>query len=177
MIAIRFNFAFIFLFFIANASSAQSTIAGADASFSYIASTLQLFRNTGRLVNNPGIDGADLEAFIELLDYYYDQFSNEFNHDSPMCQFYMDPENGRMTIEDKAELSFSFLRDLDDRVELYLSVDEEFQNQVVDEFGSFLLDNINEEKLVSSNSQQLPSSTFDEAAIISFIDSVCIQEI
>ena len=94
-----------------------------------------------------------------------------------MCQFYMDPENGRMTIEDKAELSFSFLRDLDDRVELYLSVDEEFQNQVVDEFGSFLLDNINEEKLVSSNSQQLPSSTFDEAAIISFIDSVCIQEI
>ena len=59
MRAIRFNFAFIFLFFIAKASSAQSTIAGADASFSYIASTLQLFRNTGRLVNNPGIDGAE----------------------------------------------------------------------------------------------------------------------
>ena len=89
----------------------------------------------------------------------------------------MDPENGRMTIEDREGLSFSFLRDLDDRVELYLSVDEEFQNQVVDEFGSFLLDNINEDKLVSINSQRLPSSDFDEAAIISFIDSVCIQAI
>jgi|TARA_B110000438_G_scaffold64186_1_gene64735 hypothetical protein len=177
MRSIRFNFAFILTFFIVNASSAQSTIAGAEASFSYIASTLQSFRNTGRLVNNPGIDGADLEAFIDLLDYYYDQFSSEFNRYSPMCQFYMDPENGRMTIEDRAGLSFSFLRDLDDRVELYLSVDEEFQNQVVDEFGSFLLDNINEDKLVSINSQRLPSSDFDEAAIISFIDSVCIQAI
>ena len=177
MRAILFNFTFILSFLIANASSAQSTIAGAEASFSYIASTLQSFRNTGRLVNNPGIDGADLEAFIDLLDYYYDQFSSGFKRYCPMCQFYMDPENGRMTIEDRAGLSFSFLRDLDDRVELYLSVDEEFQNQVVDEFGSFLLNNINEDKLLSSNSQRLPSSDFDEAAIISFIDSVCIQEI
>ena len=36
---------------------------------------------------------------------------------------------------------------------------------------------INEDKLVSINSQRLPSSDFDEAAIISFIDSVCIQAI
>ena len=69
MRAILFNFTFIFFFLIANASSAQSTIAGAEASFSYIASTLQSFRHTGRLVNNPGIDGAELEAFIDLLDY------------------------------------------------------------------------------------------------------------
>lgn len=171
---IRFYLAAALFFYGVNSSIAQSAIASAEASFSYIASTLQTFRNTGRLVNNPGIDGADLEAFIDLLEFYYDEFSRGFNRDSAMCQFYLDPENGRMTIEDKAALSFSFLRDLDDRVELYMSVDEEFQNQVVDEFGSFLLDKINADKLESSNSQRLPASEFDEAAIISFIDSMCI---
>jgi len=171
---VRLNLVAVLFFCWVSNSSAQSTIASAEASFSYVASTLQSFRNTGRLANNPGIDGADLEAFIDLLEFYYDQFSSGFSRNSPMCQFYMDPENSRMTIEDKAALSFSFLRDLEDRVELYLSVDEEFQNQVVDEFGSFLLDNINEDKLQSSNSQRLPSSEFDEAAVISFIDSMCI---
>lgn len=154
--------------------SAQSTIESAEQSFRYITSTLQTFRNTGRLVNNPGIDGADLEAFIDLLDFYQQQFSSGFNRDSAMCQFYLDPENGRMTIEERAEISFSLLRDLDDRIARYVSVDEEFQNEIADEFGTFLLDNINEQKTESVANQQLPASQFDEAAMISFIDSACI---
>ncbi|NKB34056.1 MAG: hypothetical protein GKR91_13255 [Pseudomonadales bacterium] len=155
-------------------SAAQSTIESSEASFRYIASTLQTFRNTGRLVNNPGVDGADLEAYIEVLDYHYAQFSSGFNPESAMCQFYRDPENGRMTIEERAEISFSLLRDLEDRIARYLAIDEEFQNEIADEFGTFLLDNINELKMESVANQRLPSSQFDEAAVISFIDSVCI---
>lgn len=153
---------------------AQSGIESAEASFKYIASTLQTFRTTGRLVNNPGIDGADLEAYIELLDFYYEQFSSGFNRDSAMCRFYQDPENARMTIEERAELSFSFLRDLDDRVSLYISVDEEFQEMLEREFGSMLLRNVGERMLTAVSSQRLPSSNFDEAAVISFIDSMCV---
>jgi len=153
---------------------AQPALESAESSFNYINSTLQTFRNTGRLVNNPGVDGADLEAFIELLEFYYDQFSSEFNRDSAMCEFYLDPENGRMTIEERAELSFSFLRDLDDRIARFLRTEEEFQNELADEFGTFLLDNINEVKAESVSNQQLPSSEFDETAVISFIDSMCV---
>tara|TARA_B100000029_G_scaffold249710_1_gene246645 strand:- start:249 stop:668 length:420 start_codon:yes stop_codon:yes gene_type:complete len=137
-------------------------------------STLRTFRETGRLVNNPGVDGSDLEAFIELLDFYYDQFSSGFNSDSAMCRFYRDPDNGRMTIEERAEISFSLLRELPDRIERYITVDEDFQNELADEFGTFLLDNINQIKIASLSNQQLPSSEFDEAAVISFIDSACI---
>ena len=137
-------------------------------------STLSTFRDTGRLVNNPGVDGSDLEAFIELLDFYYEQFSSGFNSDSAMCRFYRDPDNGRMTIEERAEISFSLLRELPDRIERYITVDEDFQNELADEFGTFLLDNINQIKIDSLSNQQLPLSEFDEAAVISFIDSACI---
>ena len=130
-------------------------------------STLSTFRDTGRLVNNPGVDGSDLEAFIELLDFYYEQFSSGFNSDSAMCRFYRDPDNGRMTIEERAEISFSLLRELPDRIERYITVDEDFQNELADEFGTFLLDNINQIKIDSLSNQQLPLSEFDEEAVIS----------
>ena len=152
----------------------QSSIESAEASFRYVHSTLSTFRDTGRLVNNPGVDGSDLEAFIELLDFYYEQFSSGFNSDSAMCRFYRDPDNGRMTIEERAEISFSLLRELPDRIERYITVDEDFQNELADEFGTFLLDNINQIKIDSLSNQQLPLSEFDEAAVISFIDSACI---
>ena len=157
----------------AQSSLEQTSLESAEASFRYITSTLQSFRTTGRLVNNPGIDGADLEAFIEVLETYYGEFSRGFNSDSPMCRFYRDPENGRMTIEEKAELSFSFLADLEIRRARYVAVDVEFQQSIVTEFGSILLRNINERKISSTSNQRLPASEFDEAATINFIDSVC----
>jgi hypothetical protein len=155
------------------AQQGQSGVSSAEASFGYINTTLQVFRNTGRLPNNPGIDGADLEAFIDLLQVYYQQFSRDFNRNSAMCTFYMDPENGRMTIEDRAELSFSFLPDLDTRIQRYLAIDAEFQQMLIDEFGSLLLANINRLKLETRSNQRLPVANYDESAVISFLDSVC----
>jgi hypothetical protein len=159
-------------------SSSETIIAGddltsAEASFRYINSTLQTFSTTGRLVKNPGVDGADLEAYLEYLQFFYDEFSGGFNRNSAMCRFYMDPENSRMTLEEKAELSFSFLRSLEDRVARYIAIDREFQITIEDQFGSILLRNINEAKGDALSNQRLPSTSFDEAAVINFIDSVC----
>lgn len=151
----------------------QESSTSADASFNYISSTLQSFHGSGRLANNPGIDGADLEHFIALLDNYYQAFSRGFSAESAMCRFYRDPENGRMTIEEKAELSFSFLRDLDDRLVQYQQVDVDFQEAVENQFGSILLENINSIKVDSVSNQWLPSSLFDEAATINFLDAMC----
>jgi len=153
--------------------SAQTNLRSAETSFKFIANILQTFRNTGRLVNNPGIDGADLEHFIALLDDYYLRFSRGFNSESAMCGFYRDPENGRMTIEERAEISFSFLRDLDDRVSRYISIDGEFSDEVETQFGSILLRNITAAKVDSISNQRLPSSNFEEAAKINFLDTMC----
>ena len=81
---------------------------------------------------------------------------------------------GRMTIEEKAELSFSFLRSLEDRIARYIKIDAEFQDMVVQEFGSFVMRNIDEAKVTAVSNQRLPSTDFDEAAVISFIDTMCI---
>ena len=152
---------------------AQTEISYAEQTFAYISSTLNTFKTTGRLVNNPGIDGSDLESFIELLERYSEEFSKEFNADSAMCGYYLNPENSRMTIEEKAQISFSFLSSLETRIEHYLAVIEDFQEELAEEFGTFLLSNINEFKVESVSHLRLPSSELDEAAVISFLDSTC----
>ena len=157
----------------ATAADPGASISGAEASFRYIASTLRRFRDSGRLVNNPGIDGADFEEFFSLLRDFYTRFSRDFGADSAMCQFYTDPENSRMTIEDRAELGFSFMLELDDRLARYIQVDRDFQEAVEKEFGSILLANINAVKGDAVSNQRLPTSEFDEAARINFADTAC----
>jgi len=157
----------------ATAADSDASINAAEASFRYIASTLRRFRDSGRLVNNPGIDGADFEEFFSLLRDFYTRFSRDFGADSAMCQFYTDPENSRMTIEDRAELGFSFMLELDDRLARYMQVDRDFQEAVEKEFGSILLANINAAKGDSVSNQRLPTSEFDEAARINFADTAC----
>lgn len=145
-----------------------------DQTFLYIKSTLDTFRGTGRLINNPGIDGADLEAFIDFLAEFEATFSAEFSPASAMCNYYLDPENSRMTIEERAEIAFSFLSDLDKRISRYSKTAAEFDEMIKVEFGQMVLDQIKELKLHASSHQQLPSSQFDEEAVISFLDSACI---
>lgn len=154
--------------------STASAVDSAEQSFRYISSVLNTFQTTGRLVNNPGIDGADLEAFVAVLVDYRQQFSAGFNVNSAMCQFYLDPENGRMTLAEKAEIAFSFLADLEDRRVKYLTVSRDFQDTIENEFGSLVLEKIQQLKLTAVSNQQLPTSVFDEAAVIGFIDSACV---
>jgi len=157
----------------ANSQSVPAAIESAQRSFNYIISTLNTFHSTGRLVNNPGIDGADLEAFIDVLDAYREEFSVGFNLDSAMCQFYLNPENGRMTLEKKVEIAFSFLANLKNRLDRYVGVDRDFQQTLKNEFGGLILDQIQRQRIKAISNQQLPTSSFGEAAVIGFIDSAC----
>ncbi len=161
------------LFSLSSPLFAAEATQDAERSFNYISSTLQTFRGSGRLVDNPGIDGSDLEHFIALLEDAYQRFSKDFNSESAMCRFYRDPENGRMTIEERAELSALYLRSIDARIELFDAANREFREEVLDQFGRIVLDNIDALKVNSVSNQQLPSSTFDEAALISFLDAMC----
>ena len=157
-----------------NSGLAQVGVSDAEQTFAYISSTLNTFKTTGRLVNNPGIDGSDLESFIDLLEYYFAEFSDDFNAESEMCGYYLNPENSRMAIEEKAQISFSFLNSLEARIEKFLAVNEDFQEELAEDFGTFLLNNVNELKPQSVSQLRLPSSLFDEAAAINFLDSSCL---
>ena len=156
-----------------NSGLAQVGVSDAEQTFAYISSTLNTFKTTGRLVNNPGIDGSDLESFIDLLEYYFAEFSDDFNAESPMCGYYLNPENSRMAVEEKAQISFSFLNSLEARIEKFLAVNEDFQEELAEDFGTFLLDNVNKLKPQSVSQLRLPSSLFEEAAAINFLDSYC----
>lgn len=152
---------------------AQTPLASAEATFRYLASTLQTFRRTGRLADNPGIDGADIEHFMALLENYYNEFRRDFGPDSAVCNFYMSPANGRMTIEDRAEVSFSLLRSLADRNARYIAIDREFQAEVEAHFGSRLLDAITTGKSAATSNQRLPTADFEQSRIINFLDTAC----
>ena len=156
-----------------NSGLAQVGVSDAEQTFAYISSTLNTFKTTGRLVNNPGIDGSDLESFIDLLEYYFAEFSDDFNAESEMCGYYLNPENSRMAVEEKAQISFSFLNSLEARIEKFLAVNEDFQEELAEDFGTFLLDNVNKLKPQSVSQLRLPSSLFEEAAAINFLDSYC----
>ncbi|MSR11807.1 MAG: hypothetical protein EXR84_08415 [Gammaproteobacteria bacterium] len=155
-------------------ASAQSELASAEASFKYIANNLQSFLRTGHLADNPGVDGSDLEHYLELLETFYVEFRRDFGPDSVMCTFYHDPLNGRMTIEDRAELSFGILRNLPERNARYVAVDVEFKQELEDHFGSRLLDNINRAKTTVGSNQRLPSANFEQSLIINFLDTNCV---
>jgi hypothetical protein len=158
----------------ARPQTTSSTTKTVEQTFLYIKSTLDTFRGTGRLVNNPGIDGADLEVFIDFLAEFEATFSVEFSPVSAMCNYYLDPENSRMTIEERAEIAFSFLSELDKRISRYSKAAEEFDEMIEVEFGQLVLEQIKELKLHASSHQRLPSSQFDEEAVISFLDSACV---
>lgn len=154
-------------------SSVAQSIGDADQTFAYIKSTLDTFNGSGRLVNNPGIDGADLEAFIEVLTEFDLAFRQEFSSKSAMCTFYLDPNNARLTIEERAEIAFSTLSGLSERVERYKEIAQEFAARIEVEFGSMVLGNIKDLETVAVSYLHLPASDFDEAAQISFIDAAC----
>jgi hypothetical protein len=153
--------------------STAQTSSAADKAFAYIKSTLDTFNGSGRLVKNPGIDGADLEAFVDVLSEFDLAFRREFSSNSAMCTFYLDPENARLTIEERAEIAFSTLSSLAKRRAEYSAIAEEFSARIESEFGSIVLGNIEELENVAVSYLRLPSSNFDEAAQISFIDAAC----
>ena len=153
---------------------AQIDNGSAESTFKYLANTLQVYRTTGRIAVGLGLDGADYEHFLAIVEGAYEEFSRDFSSDSAMCQFYLDPENFRMTIEGRAELSFSFLGDLDVQATRYRQIDDDFLNLIEREFGTILLEDLLAAKAQAVSNHRLPSSSFDEAAVINFADTACI---
>ncbi len=146
----------------------------AEQSVHYVAATLRAYRNSGRFADNPGIDEADMGRFIELPEDIQVRFPRNIGPDSPMCNFYRDPENARMTIEERAGIAHGFLPSLENRLRRYVEIDAAFRDALVDNFGSRALERINRIRSESVSSAMLPIREYDEAARIAFADSMCM---
>lgn len=153
------------------AESAQE-LADAESSFHFIVTALQV-RDEDSLPSGLDIDAADRARFVALLEAAYQDFSRDFNSESAMCRFYRDPENARMTIEERADLSRLYLRELDARLERIVAANVAFREALMQQFGGDVLVNIDAAKQGAVSNQRLPTSRFDEAALISFLDAMC----
>ena len=90
-----------------------------------------------------------------------------------MCQFYRDPENAGMAQRQRAERSFSLLKNLDDRITHYNNVEQEFHAAVEQEFGGRLWLNIVKLKQSAQSKQSLPTVFIDAKARFNFVDASC----
>ena len=60
------------------------------------------------------------------------------------------------------------------KAEQYAQIDEDFLNLIEREFGTILQEDLIAAKQQAVSNQRLPSSGFDEAAVINFADTACI---
>ena len=97
---------------IAQPSSDIADVADVESTFKFVANVLATYRRTGRLLDAIGIDGSEYIHFIQLLESSYGDFTRDFSAASEFCQFYQDPQNGIMEIEERAMLGFQYLPDL-----------------------------------------------------------------
>lgn len=163
------------LIFFSSPLFAQSAeeVTSAESTFKFISSNLQNFQRTGRIDDAIGIDGSEYQFFIELLQDSYAEFSEYFSPQSSFCDFYLDPMNGIMEIEERAGVAFEYIPELAVRLENYINLDQEFQGNIAESFGTIVLERIRQMKLESTSFEYLPTWELDSSEILGFADTAC----
>ncbi|MEX2130802.1 MAG: hypothetical protein WD772_04900 [Pseudohongiellaceae bacterium] len=121
----------------------------------------------------PGLDGSGHEDFLDLLRSVYVSFTQGIGTDSAMCRIYLDPENGRMELEERAVLAVSFLPPLVYRLQRFREIDLQFQQTVTDSYGGALLATIETQKFQVGSYEYLPTWEFNAAEAVHFADTAC----
>lgn len=155
------------------AATEEEAIASAEASFKFIASSLQHFQRSGQIDSVLGLDGSEYEDFLALMRSSYGEFKQGFERGSALCRFYLDPENGRIEIEERANMGMQYLPALSARLQRYREVDARFQEMLVNSFGGGLLNRIQNLKYQATSYEYLPSWDLNAAEAIQFADTAC----
>jgi len=159
---------------IQNANSQLSAdVQSAEQTFAFIATTLRNVQVSGEIDQSLNLDETDESRFINILQEFYEQFRFGFSPDSPLCNYYRDPNNGIFDIEQRAELSMQFLPEPDVRVERFVRIDKEFRAVITVEFGSDFAQRVEQIKQSAVSFEYLPTREFNAAEAASFADSAC----
>jgi hypothetical protein len=156
-----------------SASGQQEQVVSAEQSFKFIASTLQSYSRDGRIQSEIGIVQDRLKDFIDLLKLHYREFTEGFSPASNFCNFYRDPDNGLIEIEERAVLAFQYLPTLPRRQERFLNVDQKFRQQVEASFGAAVLATIEQMKPQARHFEYLPLGEMYGEDMINFADTAC----
>jgi len=154
-------------------AQSATEIASAQSTFKFVANVLGNFQRTGRLYDEIGIDGSEYQHFIELLESTYEEFTRNFSPVSEFCQFYHDPKNGIMEIEERAVLGFQYLPDLSGRVENFQRLNRQFEQDVLESYGGQVLERIHQLKTNTTSFEYLPIQDLDATEIVNFADTAC----
>lgn len=151
----------------------SSAIADVESTFKFVANVFGNYRRTGRLLDAIGIDGSEYIHFIQLLESSYGEFTRDFSVESQFCQFYQDPENGIMEIEERAMFGFQYLPDLSVRLEYFQRLHRQFEQDVQESYGGQVLERIRVIKTDITSFEYLPARELDAAEIVNFADTAC----
>jgi hypothetical protein len=154
-------------------AQSEPEIADVESTFKFVANVLGTFQRTGRLLDAIGIDGAEYQHFIQLLERSYGEFTRDFSTESRFCQFYLDPENGIMEIEERAVLGYQYLPDLSVRLEYFQQLHSRFEQDVQESYGGQVLDRIRVIKSDITSFEYLPTQELEGAQAINFADTAC----
>lgn len=154
-------------------SQQANDVASAEQSFKFIAITLQGFRRAIGIDNEIGVNASDYEGFAALLEQHYLDFTDGFRPDSNFCNFYHDPDNAIMEIEQRAALAFQYLPELQGRLERYVNLDRQFKLQLRINFGQTVLENIQRLKPDAVTFEYLPIYEMDGSQTVNFADTAC----
>jgi hypothetical protein len=156
-----------------SALAQQEQVVSAEQSFTFIASTLQAYNRDGRIEEEIGIGQDRLQDFIDLLTLHYREFTEGFSPTSNFCNFYRDPDNGLIEIEERAVLAFQYLPALPRRVERFINVDQQFMEQLEGSFGAAVLASVDRLKTQARHFEYLPAGEMYGEDMINFADTAC----
>ncbi|MFM1895449.1 MAG: hypothetical protein RLZZ385_523 [Pseudomonadota bacterium] len=144
-----------------------------DATFRFVAASLQAVRREGQFPAALQLMDGQAVLLLDLLDQSYHRYKQGVEPDSPFCRFYMDPENGRMEIEERAAKAFLYLPPLASRLERYHQATLEFEDKVRRGLGDSVWTHIAAARLQAASFEYLPSWELAAEEKIHFADTVC----
>lgn len=152
---------------------AEEAADGIEASYKFIAGSLQQYRRDGRLPVDFGLSQEQQVRLVSLMQVAYAGFRRGLEVDGRFCRFYLDPQNGRIELEERALLAMNYLPSVTARMEHYRATELGFQQQVREIFGAGLLEVIESRKHEVGSYEYLPVLELDGAESVHLADTFC----
>lgn len=155
-------------------SQAQDGVPSYQWTYNYIATTLHLYRTTGRIATNLGLDGADYAEFLQILERFNSEFAAVLMTETLSCEGVHSEGDGQRTVaEESLQGIRSVLADRDLKTE-YERLAAQFMHSIADLFGSFIEESLVGQAQVMPHNYVLPTRSSDQAEISEFVLRHCV---
>lgn len=155
------------------ASQAQDAATVAETTFKWVAATLRSLDREGALPATLALPDGRQDVFIALLREAYAGYTRGIAPNDPFCRYFLDPENGRVELEDRATRGFGLLPPLADRLRHFAEVTEALRTGVIAQVGGETWTAIEAQRRSAVSFEYLPVWALDAAERVHFADTAC----